>query len=105
MADIKDIAEVLNNAFDYDPKDVKFNKQRYDKFNGKFNAVTMLAEERNNYWRLMVDYAPGSRAYSGALCSGLSGRPSGRMISGEGAAFQIAEQVCIVVTGRGTRVR
>ena len=46
----KDITEVLNNASDYDPKDVKFNKQGYDKFDGTFNAVTMLAEERNNYW-------------------------------------------------------
>jgi len=53
VADIKDIAEVLNNASDYDPKDVKFNKQSYDKFNGNFNAVTMLAEEQNNYWELM----------------------------------------------------
>jgi hypothetical protein len=106
VADIKDITEVVNNASDYDPKDVKFNKQGYDKFNGKFNAMTMLAEERNNYWGLMVDYAPGSRAYSWALFpTARSGRPSGRMISGEGAAFQIAEQVCIVVTGRGTRVR
>jgi hypothetical protein len=102
VADLKDIAEVLNNAADYDPKDVKFNKQGYGKFNGKFNAVTMLAED----WGLMVDYAPGSRAYSWAqFPTARSGRPSGRMISGEGAAFQIAEQVCIVVTGRGTRVR
>lgn len=30
---------------------------------------------------------------------------NGRMISGEGAASQIAEQVCIVVTGRGAGVR
>jgi hypothetical protein len=27
IADIKDIIEVLNNASDYDPEDVKFNKQ------------------------------------------------------------------------------
>ena len=32
VADLKDIAEVLNNAADYDPKDVKFNKQGYGKF-------------------------------------------------------------------------
>ena len=30
VADIKDITEVLNNASDYDPKDVKFNKQEFD---------------------------------------------------------------------------
>jgi hypothetical protein len=30
MADIKDITEVLNNASDYDPEDVKFNKQLFD---------------------------------------------------------------------------
>ena len=53
VADMKGITEVLNNASDFDPKDVKFNKQGYDKFNGNFNAVTMLAEEQNNYWELM----------------------------------------------------
>ena len=53
VADMKGITEVLNNASDFDPKDVKFNKQDYDKFNGNFNAVTMLAEEQNNYWELM----------------------------------------------------
>ena len=53
IADIKDITEVLNNASDFDPKDVKFNKQGYDKFNGNFSAVTMLAEEQNNYRELM----------------------------------------------------
>ena len=110
IADIKDITEVLNNASDYDPEDVKFNKQEfdgmsecksvkdprelgrrledsimdqfavntrcggvaayiegYDKFDGKFNAVAMQAEERNDYWGLMVDYAPGSQVYSWAL--------------------------------------
>ena len=30
IADIKDITEVLNNASDYDPEDVKFNKQEFD---------------------------------------------------------------------------
>ena len=66
----------------------------------------MQAEERNDYWDLMVDYAPGSQVYSWALFpTARSGRPNGRMISGEGAAFQIAEQVCIVVTGRGASVR
>ena len=49
VADMKGITEVLNNASDFDPKDVKFNKQGYDKFNGNFKAVTMLAEEQNNY--------------------------------------------------------
>jgi hypothetical protein len=78
----------------------------YDKFDGKFNAVAMQAEERNDYWGLMVDYAPGSKVYSWALFpTARSGRPNGRMISGEGAASQIAEQVCIVVTGRGASVR
>ena len=149
IADIKDITEVLNNASDYDPEDVKFNKQEfdgisecksvkdprelgrrledsimdqfavntrcggvaayiegYDKFDGKFNAVAMQAEERNDYWDLMVEYAPGSQVYSWALFpTARSGRPNGRMISGEGAASQIAEQVCIVVTGRGASAR
>jgi hypothetical protein len=69
--------------------------------------VAMQAEERNDYWDLMVDYAPGSKVYSWARCS----RPRAvgdqmvGMISGEGAASQIAEQVCIVVTGRGPSVR
>jgi hypothetical protein len=149
MADMKDITEVLNNASDYDPEDVKFNKQLfdgiwecksvkdarelgrrledsiedqfavntrctgvaayiegYDKFDGKFNAVAMQVEERNDYWDLMVDYAPGSKVYSWALFpTARSGRPNGRMISGEGTVSQIAEQVCIVVTGHGASVR
>jgi hypothetical protein len=35
VADIKDITAVLNNASDYGPKDVKFNKQGCDKFDGQ----------------------------------------------------------------------
>jgi hypothetical protein len=78
----------------------------YDKFDGKFNAVAMQAEELNDYWDLMVDYAPGSKVYRRALFpTARSGRPNGRMISGEGTVSQIAEQVCIVVTGHGASVR
>jgi hypothetical protein len=63
----------------------------YDKFDGKFNAVAMQAEERNDYWGLMVDYAPGSKVYSWALFpTARSGRPNGRMISGEDAASQMS---------------
>jgi hypothetical protein len=149
VADIKDLARVLNNASDYDPEDVKINKQLfdgisecksvndprelgrrlennimdqlavnrqcagvsayiegYDQFDGEFNAVAMQAEERNDYWGLMVDYAPESKVYSWALFpTARGGRPNGRMVSGEGTVSQIAEQVCIIVTGQGASVR
>jgi hypothetical protein len=71
----------------------------YDKFDGKFNAAAMQAEEGSGYWSLMVDYAPGSKVHGWSLfpvnASGTT--PSdGRLISGEGTVSQIAEQVCIV---------
>jgi hypothetical protein len=53
----------------------------------------------------MVDYVPGSKVYNWALFpTASSGRPNGRMISSEGTVSQIAEQVCIVVTGQGASV-
>ncbi len=151
VADIKSITRVLNNTSDYDPEDVKFNKQLfdgisecksvkdrrelgrrlengimdqlavntrcsgvsayiegYDKFDGKFNVAAMEAEEGNRYWSLMVDYVPGSEVHGWSLFPvGASGTtPSdGRLISGEGTVFQIAEQVCIVVTRHGGSTR
>jgi hypothetical protein len=149
--DIKNITRVLNNASDYEPEDVNFNKrlsdgisecksvkdrrelgrrlennimdqlavntrcssvsayiEGYDKFDGKFNAAAMQAEEGSGYWSLMVDYAPGSKVHGWSLfpvnASGTT--PSdGHLISGEGTVSQIAEQVCIVVTRHGASIR
>jgi hypothetical protein len=151
VADVRNITRVLNNPSDFDPEDVKFNKQLsdgiwecrsvkdrrelgrrlennimdqlavntrcagvsayiegYDKFDGKFNAAAMQAEEGSGYWSLMVNYAPGSKVHGWSLfpvnASGTT--PSdGRMISGEGTVSQIAEQVCIVVTRHGASIR
>jgi hypothetical protein len=77
----------------------------YDKFDGKFNAAAMQAEERGAFWSLMVDYAPGSKVHAWSLFpENAVGATSsnGRLISGEGTVSQIAEQVCAVVTGQGT---
>jgi len=73
----------------------------YDKFDGKLNAAAMQAEERGAFWSLMVDYAPGSEVYGWSLFpeNANGDTPNGRMISGAGTVSQIAEQVCIVVTG------
>ena len=79
----------------------------YDKFDGKLNAAAMQAEERGAFWSLMVDYAPGSEVHGWSLFpeNASGGTPNGRMISGTGTVSQIAEQVCIVVTGQGRGVR
>ena len=73
----------------------------YDKFDGKLNAAAMQAEKRGAFWNLMVDYAPGSEVYGWSLFpeNANGGIPNGRMISGAGTVSQIAEQVCVVVTG------
>jgi hypothetical protein len=79
----------------------------YDKFDGKLNAAAMLAEERGAFWSLMVDYAPGSEVYAWSLFpeNASGGAPNGRLISGAGTVSQIAEQVCIVITGQGKSAR
>ena len=79
----------------------------YDKFDGKLNAAAMQAEERGAFWSLMVDYAPGSEVYGWSMFpeNASGGAPNGHLISGKGTVSQIAEQVCIVVTGQGRRVR
>jgi hypothetical protein len=148
VADVKNITRVLNNPSDFDPEDVKFNKQLadgiwecksvkdrrelgrrlennimdqlavntrcsgvsayiegYDKFDGKFNAAAMQAEERGAFWSLMVDFVPGSKVHAWSLfpeyaVSATS--PNARLISGDGTVAQIAEQVCTVVTGHGS---
>jgi hypothetical protein len=80
----------------------------YDKFDGKFNAAAMQAEEGSGYWSLMVDYAPGSKVHGWSLfpvsASGTTSSDS-HLISGEGTVSQIAEQVCIVVTRHGSSIR
>jgi hypothetical protein len=75
----------------------------YDEYDGKFNEAATQAEQ-NGYWSLMVDYAPASKTYEWSLLP-TKGDEMGRMVSGEGTPFQIAEQVCIVVKGQGARVR
>jgi hypothetical protein len=144
VVDVKNITRVLNNPSEFDPENVKANKQLfdgisecqsvkdrrelgrrlennimdqlivngrcagvsayiegYDKFDGKLNAAAMQAEEGGAFWSLMVDYAPGSEVHGWSLFpeSASGGTPNGRMISGAGTVSQIAEQVCIVVTG------
>ena len=144
VVDVKNITRVLNNPSEFDPENVKTNKQLfdgisecqsvkdrrelgrrlennimdqlivntrcagvfvyiegYDKFDGKLNAAAMQAEKRGAFWNLMVDYAPGSEVYGWSLFpeNANGGIPNGRMISGAGTVSQIAEQVCVVVTG------
>jgi hypothetical protein len=84
--------------------DVSAYIEGYDKFDGKFNADAMQAEERGAFWSLMVDYVPGSNVHGWSLFpENAVGATSsnGRLISGEGTVSQIAEQVCAVVTGHG----
>jgi hypothetical protein len=77
----------------------------FDKFDGKFNAAAMQAEERGAFWSLMVDYVPGSKVHGWSLFpENAVGATSSnaRLISGEGTVSQIAEQVCTIVTRHGT---
>ena len=61
IADIKDITEVLNNASDYDPEDVKFNKQEFDGIVGmqisEGPARTRAASRRQHHGPVCCEHA------------------------------------------------
>ena len=66
-------------------------------------------EEHKDHWELLLDYIPGSKVHEWSIYPRLHGIADeysiARMVSGEGSAAQIADQVCIVVTGQGATVR
>lgn len=83
----------------------------HEKFDGKLNPAAIEIQEQKDHWNLFLDYIPGSKVHSWSLfpASSWNNRASnfgkGRMVSGEGTAPQIADQICTVVTGQGASLR
>jgi hypothetical protein len=58
------------------------------------------------YWDLHLDYNPGVKVFGWTLLPNKAGRkPDGPMVNGEGTASKAANQICIVVSGRGATIR
>jgi hypothetical protein len=65
-------------------------------------------KNQNPYWDSYLDYTPGLKVYGWTLFpEKVPGRGSrlGAMVQGEGATPQVADQICIVVTGGGASIR
>ena len=81
----------------------------HEKYDGKLNPVATDIEEHKDHWELLLDYIPGSKVHEWSIyptAAWNSRRVLDREdVSGEGSAAQIADQVCIVVTGQGATVR
>ena len=76
----------------------------HEKYDGKFNPVATAIQEHKDHWDLLLDYIPGSKVHEWSLEPTSAGNNQrlleGQIVSGEGSAAQIADQVCIVVTGQ-----
>src|SRR5262249_18431631 len=67
-------------------------------FDGDFNLKAV-----NFYWKLVLYYSPGEKVQAWALLR--SDDPfKGGPVAGEGTPAQIADEVCIVVTGQGANI-
>lgn len=81
----------------------------HEKYDGKFNPVATAIQEHKDHWDLLLDYIPGSKVHEWSLEPQHAWNNQrlleGQMVSGDGSAAQIADQVCIVVTGQGAAVR
>jgi hypothetical protein len=78
------------------------------KFDGAFSQAAIDLIQKD-YWSLHVDYAPVGERYGWTLfpqtlapaASATVVPPKARTVNGEGTVAQIAQQVCVAVTGRG----
>jgi hypothetical protein len=81
-------------------------------YDGAFSQAAIDLIQKD-YWSLHVDYAPVGERYGWTLfpqtvaptasASIASAKP--RTVNGEGTVAQIAQQVCVAVTGRGAGIR
>jgi hypothetical protein len=86
----------------------RLNDLEYD---GK-NNIAELADQTNQFhWDLFLEYNPGQTKHNWDLFPLTGGDDFGGklvssgIVSGEGNASQIADQICIVVTKRGANLR
>jgi hypothetical protein len=85
----------------------------FDTNNPQVNPAVSEAIEHNDYWELNVDYRPVGEVYSWVLWpyfSSQTAKRTGRLyregtVLGEDTPAQIADRVCIVVTGQGANIR
>jgi hypothetical protein len=70
------------------------------------NDANYKLREQKPHWDLYIDYIPGKKTYQWTLYPQKPGTWSARgIVDGEGATPQIADQICIVVTGHGANIR
>jgi len=79
---------------------------KYDDHWNEKNLDNEKIKAQKPYWDLHIDYRPGQKIFSWALFPEKAGGGSaGRLVEGEGAIPKVAEQICIVATGRGATIR
>ncbi|SRR6266851_259662 len=70
------------------------------------NFSELEPHRRRFHWDLLLNYVPGYRAHSWVLAPiNGQGRTEGAAQRGEEVPVQIAEHVCIIVTGQGATIR
>jgi hypothetical protein len=81
----------------------------HPKYDGNWDEKSLdnqKIKDQKPHWDLHLDYRPGQKIYSWALFPEKAGGGSaGPLVEGEGATPKVAEQICIVVTGRGATIR
>jgi hypothetical protein len=78
---------------------LRMNDFEYD---GKFNDdAQKIINGSKPHWKLLLDYQPGSKVHGWSLHRGDDPM---KAVGGEGTPAQIADEVCIVVTGQGANI-
>jgi hypothetical protein len=74
---------------------------RYDPGDGHDYLATIA----NKHWELLLDFTPGSKTHGWSLFRVTANQNIEDRFSGEGTPDQIANAVCIAMTGKGATVR
>jgi hypothetical protein len=80
-------------------------------FDGKNNISELADQMEQAHWQLFLEYHPGQAKHTWTLFpyTGAEFLPGkfvvSGIVSGEGTASEIADQICIVVTKRGANIR
>ena len=78
----------------------------HPKFDGSFSQTISNIKNQKPYWDLMLDYTPGQKIFGWTLFPKKPGGDSaGALVNGEGVTSEVADAICIVVTGRGANIR
>lgn len=72
------------------------------------SGAKYLAAQRKDHWDLLLDFQPGSSKHHWSIFhygNGISSNSFNENIYGEGTPAEIADSVCIAVTGKGAAIR